>query len=105
MTKGARAFTLDPRRRAVPGLAPEDLLLEKLSDAHHRLRVRHFAAVDPAEISVHEVARHFPLELLVASALRVRRSEENREIIHSERKLERPPRKISRQRAHFCTAV
>lgn len=45
--------------------------LQKLAQAHHRLGVRHRAAVDPAEVSVHEVAGDLPLELLVAPVLEV----------------------------------
>src|SRR5579863_6029760 len=50
---------------------PQAVALEQLPQTHHRLGVRHLAAVDPAEVPVHEVAGDLPLELLVAPVLEV----------------------------------
>ena len=55
---------------------PQNLAIEKLPEPNHRLGVRNLPAIDPAEVPVDEVARHFPLELLVAPLLQVLQNEQ-----------------------------
>lgn len=45
--------------------------LEQLAETNHCFGVGHLARVDSAEVPVHEVALHLPLELLVAPILQM----------------------------------